>query len=81
MSCLLNWFAANKEALAGLASIFAIFGTVLAVAIFFSGVRQYMKAERWKKTEFWPNYILNFRMIPARVVQCGCSMEMSKHFF
>jgi len=47
-----NWLAANKDALAGLASIFSVVGTVVAVIIFFSGVRQYKKAESWKKTEF-----------------------------
>jgi hypothetical protein len=49
---LFNWLAANKDAFAGLASIFSVVGTVVAVIIFFSGVRQYKKAENWKKTEF-----------------------------
>ena len=63
----LNWLAANKDALAGLASIFAALGTVVAVVIFCSGLRQYKKAESWKRTEFLAKLYSEFSSDPAAI--------------
>lgn len=62
---MLNWLATNKDALAGLASIFAVLGTVVAVIIFCSGLHQYIKAERWKRTEFLAKLYSEFSNDPA----------------
>ena len=62
---MLEWFAAYKDALSGFASLFAVIGTIFAVAIFFSGVRQYKKAESWKRTEFLAKLYSEFSNDPA----------------
>lgn len=63
----MNWLATNKDALAGLASIFAALGTVIALVIFCSGLRQYKQAERWKRTEFVANLYSAFSSDPAAI--------------
>ncbi len=64
---MLNWFAINKDALAGIASLFSMAGTVFAVLIFFSGLRQYTKAESWKKTEYIAKLYSKFADDPGAV--------------
>jgi hypothetical protein len=64
---MLNWLAANKDAFAGLASIFTVLGTIVAVVIFCSGLHQYIKAERWRRTEFLAKLYGEFSNDPAAV--------------
>jgi hypothetical protein len=42
----------NKDAFLSIGSVFSSAATVLAILIFSFGLRQYAKAESWKKTEF-----------------------------
>jgi len=61
----IGWFAANKDALAGIASAGTIIGTILALVIFERGRRQYHQAESWKRTEFLARLYKDFWDDPA----------------
>jgi hypothetical protein len=67
-----EWFAANRDALIGLSSVFSTIGAIAAVVFFVLALVQYWRSEKWKKTEFMAQLYKDFTNNDA----CRCAMWM-----